>query len=253
MSRALKKIYKTEQAIQNWNRPTDLPITQPPQNPIAVEGENGDGTIDVTTCDAPRRRSLAYSILKMNLVGIAFNVVLAATALSILTQDQAALGTWVENQGLRWGRDVAMTAQNFQGAVYVALIMIAMLVNVGVVFHLIHDAALHYRFRAWAVRLIARVIISLPIVGGERVKSWSSVMLDRSRVDRWIGFVLLMFVAIPLFVAGSVLPWVWVLSVLGNPLVATTVTVIFLSIVLVPTTLELFRIALHIRNADAND
>jgi hypothetical protein len=226
-------------------------VIQLRQEPNEVAIDYSDGTTDVTSCDAPRRRSLAFAILNMNVVGVVANLVLAVVGHTILAQQPGEFGQTLEGWGLELGRDTVMTGVNAQGIAWIVLTAVAMLINVGIVFHLIHDTALHYRFRAWACRLLARVITSLNIIGGDKVKGWSREILDRSRMDRIIGFALLMFVGIPLFVLGATLPWLAALFMLGNPQIATAVTAVCLLIVLVPTTIELFRIALHIRNADA--
>lgn len=251
MTRASQHASQNSRTIPVVSRSSKGNVIQNRDAPAEIAPDYSDGTVDVTSCDAPRRRSLALSIINMNVVGVLSNVALAAAGHAILAQAPKDLGRMVEGWGLQLGRDVAMTGINMQGIGWIALTAVVMLVNVGIVFHLIHDTALHYRFRAWACRLLARVITSLNIIGGEKVKAWSREILDRSRMDRIIGFILLMFVGIPLFVLGATVPWLVALVMLGNPPIATAVTAVCLAIVLVPTTIELFRIALHIRHADA--
>lgn len=240
MARALRKSNPLRLVQSSNSRPA----------PIQLPANYKEDAADATSCDAPRRGWLVGSILKMNAIGFIANAFAAGAAYAILAQSALDLGHTVESYNFLIGRDAEMTGVNSQGIAWTVLTFVTMLVNVGIVFHLIHDTSLHYRFRSWVCRVLASVIASLSIIDGDREKAWSRAMLDRSRMDRVVGCLFLLLAGIPLFVAASIIPWFTVLAWLGFPSGASIITAIGLGIVLVPTCIELVRIAFHIYAAD---
>lgn len=197
-------------------------------------------------CDFPRPIALLGIIARAMLGGMVGSALLSALASHYLAIAPDLLGIWLSSQGVVVGPTPYVAGSNAKTAIAVMLAVVSMLVDVCVVYHIIHDAAQDYRHRGIVCRTLAFVISSLNIIGGDDEKAWSREALDRSRVSRMLGFGVIVLIGLPGSLMTALLPWAIALERSGASL-AIVLTIFALKLVVLgPLCIEFVRMGFRI-------